>query len=102
MELAEIKQNLWRTYRDGNQYVIAPPKPRDVPEGRKVKPAAPIIRYYFEGNGQEKKRRTRQVEDHWEKIKTCVDYTEKNKDWLIASRLERSYQEEEREKMWET
>ena len=35
LELAEIKQNLWRKYRDGGKEVIAPVRQRnDLPEGR--------------------------------------------------------------------
>ena len=36
LELAEIKQNLWRKYRDGGKEVIAPVRQRkEIPEGRK-------------------------------------------------------------------
>jgi hypothetical protein len=31
----------------------------------------------------------------------CVKYIEENEDWLTTNRLERSYQQEERKKMWE-
>ena len=33
-ELAEIKQNLWRTYRENGKETLAPTRPRKVPEGR--------------------------------------------------------------------
>ena len=31
----------------------------------------------------------------------CAKYIEENEEWLITNRLERSYQQEERKKMWE-
>ena len=34
-------------------------------------------------------------------MKVCVKYIEENEEWLITSRLERSHQEEERQKLWE-
>ena len=45
--------------------------------------------------------RANQKEDHWELKKVFVKYIQENEEWLIADRLERSYQQEERQKMWE-
>jgi hypothetical protein len=34
-ELAEIKQNLWRAYRENGKETLAPKRSKKVPEGRK-------------------------------------------------------------------
>ena len=34
-------------------------------------------------------------------MRVCVNYIEENEDWLLANRMERSYQEEERQRAWE-
>ena len=103
-ELAEIKQNLWRTYRVDGKEILAPTRPKNPPEGRKLEGKDhqyPSITDYFKNKREEKQTTAKQLQDHWELMKVCVKYIEENEDWLIANRLERSYQEEERQRMWE-
>lgn len=35
-ELAEVKQNLWRRYRDKGKQILAPTRSRNIPEGQET------------------------------------------------------------------
>ena len=103
-ELDEIKQNLWRRYRDKGNQKLEPTRSGKIPEGWKLKDKIiqkPTITDYFDKKREENKARARQLQDHWDLMKVCVDYIEENEDWLIANRMERSYQDEERQRAWE-
>ena len=105
-ELAEIKQNLWRKYRDNGKEFLAPTRARGVPKEGKLErkdhqQTYPSVADCFSSKREEKIKRASQLEDHWELMKVCVKYIEENEEWLITSRLERSHQEEERQKLWE-
>ena len=105
-ELAEIKQNLWRAYRDNGKLTTARTRPSRLQEGRKQEGKAhhqnyPSVADCFSTKNEEKIRRTKQLEDHWDLMKVCVKYIEENEEWLTTNRMERTNQQEERRKMWE-
>ena len=105
-ELAEIKQNLWRAYRDNGKLTTAPTRPSRLQEGRKQEGKAhhqnyPSVADCFSTKNEEKIRRTKQLEDHWDLMKVCVKYIEENEEWLTTNRMERTNQQEGRRKMWE-
>ena len=60
----------------------------------------PSITDYYNDKREEKQTRAKQLTDNWELMKVFVQYIEENEEWLIANSLERSYQEEERQRMW--
>ena len=105
-ELAEIKQNLWRAYRENGKETLAPTRPKKVPEGRKKEEklhhqSYPSVADSFSTKRDDKIRAENQLGDQWDLLEVCVKYIEENEDWLTTNRLERSYQQEEKKKMWE-
>ena len=48
---------------------------------------------YFNQKRQDQQSRAKKLQDHWELMKTCLEFIEQNEDW--------PYLEEERVKKWE-
>ena len=50
---------------------------------------------------RKKKGKARKLEENWNLLRECIQYIEENEPLLIASRMERSYDQEKRLTMWE-
>jgi hypothetical protein len=127
LEIAEVKQILWRKYRDGENEVLGIVKQRKekleseelenldlktfIPEGgkenkaEKGKTEIPVgrksISEYFEEKRREKLARSQKLKEKWALLRTSLDFIENNEDWLIANMLERKYEEDKRIATWE-
>jgi hypothetical protein len=45
--------------------------------------------------------KAKKLSDKWELLRLCTAYIEENEEWLIADRLERSYNDQQRQLLWE-
>ena len=106
LELAEMKQNLWRHSRDKGRLVranVTPNVPGKFiqPAGRSKKDGSNMtIIDYFEEQKKDKKEKAKMLESTWELLRTSLRVIEENEEWLITSRMERQMDEPKRMKRW--
>ena len=59
------------------------------------------ITEHFEEKKRKKLEKAKKLKSKWELMRICLEFIEQNEDWLIASRMERQYDEEKRKELWE-
>ena len=100
LELAEVKKNLWRRYRDekGNEIPFNEKKRKNSEkeeEKEKVAPKYMPMSDYFAKVRDERKEKARKLKEKWEELRSAVEYIEDEEDLLVAEWLERENDQKE-------
>ena len=84
LELAEVRQNLWRCYRDGkNQRLVKPTTIKKIswPPTQGNAPGKLDLNKYLMGEQVRREEKERELAHHWRQVETCMDFIEQNYDF---------------------